>query len=171
MNRPPLHITKRQALHAGPIIVGIVAALVLALLAQHAHDDAQHADELASRDAQALAVAKEVATTMLNLGKDDTAASMAELRHNAVGAFADQVDTLEQTITALLDQGEVSASGDVLCAGVEKATDDEVTVLVAARGLIRNAEIPQGQTRDYRMAMTVTHKDGKWLVSDVEFLA
>ena len=49
--------------------------------------------------------------------------------------------------------------------------DNQATVLTAVTSIVKNTEAPEGQQRVYRMKMTLDHTDGRWLVSNVEFVA
>ena len=71
----------------------------------------------------------------------------------------------------MLNEGQVESTGEVKSVGIIDATDDHATVLAAVTSTVKNTEAPDGELRVYRMKMILDQVDGRWLVSNVEFVA
>ena len=49
--------------------------------------------------------------------------------------------------------------------------DSSATTIAAVTSTVKNSEVPDGQPRVYRMKLSLERHDGRWLVSNVEFVA
>lgn len=121
--------------------------------------------------AAATAVAERVSTDMLRLSHDDSAEVIGGLLDNSTGPLRTQLTALSSTLTTVLRTGQVSAEGRIGSVGVERIDDTSAVVLVAAEATVRNTEIPQGQPRSYRIAVSLQKDGARWLASAVDFVA
>lgn len=115
-------------------------------------------------------VAVSSAGLLLSLDGDSASSTLDRLGELSTGDFADQVDTLRDTVAGVLREGDVDSSGEIAAAGVERLTSTSAVVLIAATSLVSNAEIPAGELRTFRMAVQLSRVDEEWKVSHVEFL-
>ena len=142
----------------------LTAAIVLAVLLTGA--TAVQDDRAAAR-----AVAEQVATDMLRLDHEHSEQVISGLLDKSTGPLRTQLTALSSTLTTVLRTGQVSAEGRIGTAGVERIDDTSAVVLVAAEATVRNTEIPQGQPRSYRIAVTLQKDGDRWLASAVDFVA
>lgn len=99
-------------------------------------------------------------------GKDN----LDKLSKWATGEFADQLETLSETVVGVLAQGEVASQGDVAAVGLEGLRGGQAKVLLAATALVSNSELPDGELRTYRVVTTLNRVDDEWKIVEVEFL-
>lgn len=150
------------------VLVGLVAAVGLAgLRAQQ-----QVGDHRAAERAMAAAAdrAEEGMRLLVGIDGQSSASNLDQLSRWAADDFAEQLTTLAATVTGVLAQGDVVSKGDVTAVGVEGTRADRATVLVAATALVTNSELPDGELRTYRMAVTLRLDEDDWKITEVEFL-
>ncbi|NMI00124.1 hypothetical protein [Pseudonocardia acidicola] len=140
-----------------------VAAAVLGVLLVREHDRA--ADRAA-----ATATAEEVSSELLALGFQDSLAAIGRMLDRSTGPLRSQLTALSSTLTSLLQQGRVASDGRVTSSAIERIDADTAVVLVAAEALLKNTEIPNGQQRTYRIAVSLEHQGDRWLASSVDFV-
>jgi hypothetical protein len=58
----------------------------------------------------------------------------------------------------------------VSATGVERIEGDEATVLVSASATVSNSALKGGQLRNYRLSVSLSRVDDRWLASDVAFV-
>ncbi|MEU1994049.1 hypothetical protein ABZ511_06330 [Nocardia gamkensis] len=125
-------------------------------------DDRQHA---------ALAAARRIAGELVTLNHDSAKQNLDAIAADSTGSFRDQWDKISGNFVTVLQDGKVDSTGEVKDAGIVSIDSDHATVLTAVTSTVKNTEAPEGQQRVYRMKMTLDHTDGRWLVSNVEFVA
>lgn len=145
--------------------------LVLAVTAGVLGSMVAAADDRADRRAAAVATAEEVATGMLELDFRNSPETIDRMLAVSTGPLREQLTALSATLTSLLDQGQVSSDGTITAAGIETIDDTSAQVLLAAQATVRNAELPDGQLRTYKMVVTVQRDGDRWLASAVDFVA
>lgn len=161
---------RRRRLLAALVALALLAAVALGGYAWREHDRASDLAAARTERSAALSTARSAASLLLALDASTGKATLARLGEMATGAFAEQVDTLADTVAGVLTQGKVSSRGSVTSAGVETLGRGKATVLVAATAAVANSELPQGELRTFRMAISLVGSDRDWKVSDVEFL-
>lgn len=149
----------------------LVVVLALATVAVVLGVRLLHAGDRATDRQAATAVAEQVSTELLTLGYQDSTDTVGRLLDSSTGAMRTQLSALSSTLTSLLQQGQVIADGRVTSSAIESIDDDTAVVLVAAEAVVKNTEIPDGQQRAYRIAVTVQHQGDRWLASAVDFVA
>jgi Mce-associated membrane protein len=151
----------------------LVGALVLAaatgLWATHS---AGAAADRAHDQSAATAAARRVALGLVDLDHVHGDKDIQALVADSTGPFANQLSGLRIVFAAALRQNEVVSTGEIAAAGTESLADHDAVVLVAAAARLRN-KLTDGaiQPRQYRLRMTLTKQDGRWLVAKVEFVA
>ena len=89
----------------------------------------------------------------------------------ATGAFKKQYESSVKTLTDAAKAQESMSTGHVDEIGLGEVDDDSASVYVAAGSKVQNKGT-KGKTQDtsWRIKLTMTEEDGRWLVSDLEFV-
>jgi len=163
----PARLTPRRAL-----ALGALAALVLALLIAVAIPATRvlSARSAAADTAAALDAARQETLNLTTMSFQTADQDIKRLLDGTTGEFRDQFQQRIKPFTDIVRQAKVVTTGKISEAGVESSTVDAVTVLVAATAQVTNTAAPTGTPRDYRLRLTVRQVDGRWLVSNVDFV-
>lgn len=150
-----------------------LGALMLAgtVLGVRSWNDWRTTETAATRDVTILDTATQMATNLVTLRHQSLDEDIQKVSDGTTGPFHDQFTTSSGGFGDVLNQGQVESTGEVKSAGIVDATDDHATVLAAVTSTVKNTEAPDGEMRVYRMKMTLDLVDGRWLVSNVEFVA
>ncbi|AWK77017.1 hypothetical protein CBI38_37085 (plasmid) [Rhodococcus oxybenzonivorans] len=150
-----------------------LGALMLAgtVLGVRSWNDWRTTETAATRDVTILDTAAQMATNLVTLRHQSLDEDIQKVSDGTTGPFHDQFTTSSGGFGDVLNQGQVESTGEVKSAGIVDATDDHATVLAAVTSTVKNTEAPDGEMRVYRMKMTLDLVDGRWLVSNVEFVA
>lgn len=141
------------------LVAGTVLAAVLSARAQAREDDRAAATDVASTAARAL----------IGLDFENGRQNLDQLAGIATGGFRDQVTGLSNVIDTVLQEGRITSTGTVRDVGIEGTDGRQAVVLLAVDATVRNTQLPEGQPRTYRMAVTLQKADDQWLVSAVDF--
>ncbi|WP_280265171.1 hypothetical protein [Nocardia wallacei] len=163
----PARRRARTAVLAVALVV-VIAGTVMTVLSGLAWRDARAADQ---RDKEVLSTASAMAVNLVTLRHASAKDDLARVEAGTTGAFHEQFAGAADGFGELLTQGGVESTGQVASAGIVTASDSAATVLAAVTSTVKNNEAPQGEIRVYRMRMTLDHIGGKWLLSNVEFVA
>jgi Mce-associated membrane protein len=142
----------------------MAALAIVQLLSVHHHDNLDD-----RRQAAADAASREVVAFLLI--SDRTASE--DLQALLAGATARFHDRLQREATAFkqaLATGQVTSTGTVLAAGVAALHGDRAQVAVAAKAVVKSTANPEGQERTYRLMVSLSDVDSRWLVSGLEIL-
>lgn len=123
-----------------------------------------------TRDAAVLEVARQVAADLVTVGSENPRADVERILDGTTGELRQQFADVADAFTTVLDQGAVSATGEVPSAGIVEVSEDSATVIAAVIAVVSNNESPEGQRRAYRMQLTVDNVDDRWAVSNMEVL-
>lgn len=115
-------------------------------------------------------VTRQMMTNLVTLRFDTAQADVDRLLDGATGSFREQFGGQAGAFRNVLEQGRVVSTGHVTEVGVQDVTDENATALAAVRARVANSDSPNGEDRNYRMRVTLQHKDDRWLVADVEFV-
>ena len=157
------------------VVIGIVATVVTAIAAaviagmSWSELRAERASQ--ERDEQILATARQVVVNMVTLRHQSVDEDLQRVADGTTGPFRDQFTGSAGSFNDVLSQGQVESTGEVKEAGLVEADDRHAVVLAAVTSTVKNTEAPDGERRMYRMKVTLDAVDGRWLVSDVEFVA
>ncbi|MEU9823386.1 hypothetical protein [Pseudonocardia alni] len=164
MSRPRFRLPSRSL--ALPIGLGVVALLLAALVTVLAVRLAGGTGD----DEPALVAARQTATDLLTIAPDTADATLRRLEDGTTGEFHEQLGSRSGTFAGTIRDAKVSSTGEVSAAGVAERGPGRAVVLVSADSTVHNAQVPDGEPRQYRMRMTVEQEDGRWLVSRLEFV-
>ena len=82
--------------------------------------------------------------------------------------FSDQRQSYIDTVGA----AELTSSSSVAESGVVSSSGSKVVVLLAVTAKLQNDKTPEGgDQRTYRMRITMTEKDGRWLASRLDLVS
>ncbi|MBC2642159.1 MULTISPECIES: hypothetical protein [unclassified Rhodococcus (in: high G+C Gram-positive bacteria)] len=124
-----------------------------------------------SRDEQILETARQVVVNLVTLRHQSVDEDIQRVADGTTGPFRDQFTSASGSFGDVLNQGQVESTGEVKEAGLVTSDDDHGVVLAAVTSTVKNTEAPDGEIRVYRMKVSLDSVDGRWLVSDVEFVA
>ena len=147
------------------VVAALVTALTLLLL------DARSATDDEKRDALVVDTAREVVVNLTTLNHNDPDGDIERILAGTTGSFRDEFTATEDSFRQVLNMGQVESAGEIKEAGLIDADDSSAQVLVAAASTVKNADAPEGQSRVYRMKVSLESVDGSWLVSNVEFVS
>lgn len=108
---------------------------------------------------------------LITVSSSEADASIDSLLDGATGDFRAELEAQADRLRRAVADGKVTATGEVVSTGVVKASDDRVTVLVAATGSVRNRHNDEPEPRNYRLSVALQKVDDRWLVSGLEFVA
>ncbi|MFI6362094.1 hypothetical protein ACIBG0_05025 [Nocardia sp. NPDC050630] len=153
--------------------IAVLAAAVVALggVSMQLWLDVRHNQQDDSRDHAVLDTARRIAVQLITLDHASAEKNLGAIAADSTGSFRDQWDKISGNFVTVLRNGNVESAGEVKEAGIVAINDSQATVLTAVTSTVKNTEAPEGQQRVYRMKMTLDHTGGRWLVSNVEFVA
>lgn len=152
------------------IVVSVVVIVLLAAAggvlwfarAQHDHQ---------ARDTAVTVAARNQVIALLTLDPDNVQSSLDTVLAGATGDWRQQFAREADRFTQVVRNGQVRAQVTVSASAIQNADDERATVLVSANATIQNTESPQGYPGVYRVLLVLENQDGRWLVSDLEFVA
>ncbi|MBE9373317.1 hypothetical protein IQ251_02545 [Saccharopolyspora sp. HNM0983] len=163
-----------SARHArGLAAVVVVCATLIALLgtasaglyyARWQHDQQQ-------RDDAITVAARSQVLALLSLDPADVQGSLDRVIAGSTGGWRDQFAQNADQFGQVVRGGEVRSRAKITASALQQADDSHATVLVSASAMIANAESPQGYPAEYRTVMELENQGGRWLVSDLQFVA
>jgi len=154
-------------------IVAIILIVVLAILVGvFAYlyvdaDDAKSAtDAEASQRAQAAAAAADYTTKSLTYSYQNTDAFFDAVKTNAGEALVKRYDEVRPTLTQIMQQAQVQATGRVLATSVTGKTDGNYTVMVFANQKTQNVQNTQPSELPTLLKVVVTKAGKSWQILD-----
>lgn len=88
----------------------------------------------------------------------------------ATGEFKESYQAGAEGLRDLVATNRAVSTGKVLDVGIVSAAADTARVLVAADAVVTNTASKDPRNRHYRMQLDLTRRDGRWLVSDLQFV-
>lgn len=155
---------------AGSIVLGIVAVAALASGARSALLLVEDHRESSGREAALAAASAEVAG-LISVSDATTSADIDRLEEGATAGFAAQLAEQSAALRKALRQANISSKGSVASAGVVAWQPEKARVVVAAVGNVSTGADRTTTPRAYRLRVDLRAVEGRWLVSDMEFVA
>lgn len=121
--------------------------------------------------AAALAAASAEVTGLISVSQKTTAAEIDRLKAGATSAFASELGEQSVALRRALQAQKVTSTGRVASAGLVDWEPRRARVLVAAIGEVANLRSKTTTPRAYRLRVDLKQVSGRWLVSDMEFVA
>lgn len=114
--------------------------------------------------------AEKVATGITSLSGGQAKATSRGFSHLLTADLRNVLLGKDGQLTALLNTAKVASRGTVVASGIVDLDDKAGRVLVAVDAKVVNQEAPKGETRRYRMGITLRREGGTWLASAVELV-
>ncbi|MFR9806827.1 hypothetical protein ACL02T_31720 [Pseudonocardia sp. RS010] len=123
------------------------------------------------RKAAVLDTARTVGATLTTISHDTAKQDIQRVVDASTGDFGDLFRSNTQAYVGVIKDGAVTSTGKVDEAGIQSLDGDTAKTLVAVSSTVKNKTVPDGEQRYYRMMIEMKHQDdGRWLVSNVEFV-
>jgi Mce-associated membrane protein len=124
------------------------------------------------RYADVLAAATAQTEAFVNIRYDRAEESIEAVAEGATGDFAEQYDASTEGVLTLLEENRSVMEGEVVWIGVVDADADSATVLAATTGTVANVTTDdEPVARAFRLRLEMVLVDGRWLTSDLQFVA
>ena len=151
----------------------LVAVLLLAALAGAGWTGWQVRQERAADDdrAQALSVARQAAVAFTSYDARHIDEDLDRVRDMSTGDFRDQFTKALGALTGAIRKAHGVSEGEVTQMGLIRSSDSTAVVIAAVDATITNKETQKPSLRRYRLQITLTLVDDKWLISDISPVA
>ena len=156
----------RAVVVSAVIVVLAVLAGVFAYLYVEADDAKSVLEADAAQRAAAAKAASDYTTKSLTYNYQNTDAFFAAVKANAGEALIKRYDEVRPTLTQIMQQAQVQASGRVLATSVTGDTDGEYTVMVFASQKTQNVQNPQPSELPTLLKVIVSKTAGSWQIQD-----
>jgi Mce-associated membrane protein len=124
------------------------------------------------RYADILDAASKETSAFVNIRYDSAQEAIDAVMAGATGDFRDQYSKATDALIKLLQDNKSVRTGEVLWAGVVAQDPDSATVIVATTGTVQNNQTGnQPKAENYRIQLQLVSEKGKWLTSDLQFVA
>jgi len=153
--------------------VAVVVLVTLALLAfagQRALAWQEQRQRVADEKAAVAAATAEV-EGLIDISATTSEEDMDALLAGATAEFRSELESQADGLQEALKKNRVTATGDVVSAGMVKLEDGRATVIVAAAGTVENSGTNAAEPRNYRLRVDLQKDGDRWLVSGLEFVA
>ena len=149
---------------AAAIAVVVLLAALLAWTTRNAPDEPTPASAPEVRAAESYVVA----LTSVDHRRIDT--QIQSIRDSTTGRFRARFDDGAAAFGKAVRTSRIRSAGRVVSAGLVSSTDEQATVLVAARASVRSKGQVKAVERRYRFRIVVSRVDDEWRVSGVKEL-
>jgi Mce-associated membrane protein len=154
------------------VLVGLLAWLVLfAVRGSAAAPGSTPEEERADQYAAITRAARTEVLAFLKVDHTNMKPLTDAVIDGATGTFKKQYESSVKTLTEAAQAQESMSTGHVDEIGLGEVDEDSASVYVAAGSKVKNKGT-KGKVQDtsWRIKLTMTEKDGRWLVSDLEFV-
>jgi Mce-associated membrane protein len=118
-----------------------------------------------------LTAARQTAVNFTSLHYKTYKRDSGNVLKGATGEFKKQFSAQTEELTKLVAENKSVSKGQVLEAGIVRADEKSARVLVVADSTVKNVSAPNGEARNYRLQLDLVQESGRWLISNVEFVA
>lgn len=149
-----------------------LSLLLVALLLLGGHDllRIRSTDQEQSRQNAAVAAVRQEVLNLTNLDYRRATPDVDAILALATGSFQQQFSSTQAGFRTVLMSGQVVSKGQITETGVASESPGSVRVLVAARAVISNTSAAN-EARVYRIAVTAIPSQGRWFISDMDFIS
>lgn len=151
----------------------VIGALVVVAISLGVHSGLQLRADHREKEGRAavLEAATAEVTGLISVSRKTTTAEIDRLKAGATAEFASELAEQSVALRRALQAQKVTSTGTVASAGVVAWAPTRARVLVAAVGEVGNRQSTATTPRAYRLRVDLRHVKGRWLVSDMEFVA
>jgi Mce-associated membrane protein len=121
--------------------------------------------------AAAVAAASEEVSGLISVSDKTTTEEIDKLRAGATDDFGAELEEQSTALRRALQAQKVTSTGSVASAAVVAWAPSKARVLVAAVGEVSNESSAKATPRAYRLRVDLRNVEGRWLVSDMEFVS
>lgn len=157
----------------GRALPRVLASALAALLALSGYFGSQLYGQRQEEQRQQdiLTAARQTAVNFTSLHHKTYERDSRNVLKGATGKFKQQFSAQTKSLTKLVTENKSVSKGQVLEAGIVRAGEDSARVLVVADSAVKNIATPESEARNYRLQLDLVQQDGRWLTSNVEFVA
>ncbi len=123
------------------------------------------------RNQDIMSVTRQVVGNLVTLRHQSADEDLKKITNATTGDFRKQFTDGGGSFATVLQQGAVESTGAAREVAIVRADDSSATTIAAVTSTVKNSDVPDGQARVYRMKLSLEKHDGRWLVSNVEFVA
>ena len=156
---------------AATIIIGVLVAIVAAGIGAIFFIGHRSGVSDADRDQEIMLVTRQVVGSLVTLRHQSADEDLKKITNATTGDFRKQFTDGGGSFATVLQQGAVESTGAAREVAIVTSDDSSATTIAAVTSTVKNSEVPDGQPRVYRMKLSLERHDGRWLVSNVEFVA
>lgn len=160
--RPRKVAPRPRRIVAGVVMLLLAGAAVFAGWQWYQHERL----DTARNEASAAAGKYAVDLTSYDFGKLDE--NFKTVAGNSTEAFAQQYHETTNGIKPLLQQYKAVSKSTVLQSGIVSATTDRVVAVLFVDQTITNTNSPQARIDRNRVELTLSHRDGRWLIDGLQ---
>ena len=142
------------------VLVTVLAVVVVWLAAVWQDGRAAEDDRAA-----AVSAARQAVLTMTTVDPVRAVDSFRQLTESATGGFAQQLQSQSEGFVQGVQQAGVISRSTITESGFVEGDDQRATVLVSADSVVQNAQVPDGEPRQYRMVLTMAKRGDAGLVA------
>lgn len=154
------------------VVVSLFALLAItlgSLTAYNIHRIAR-TEAVQAREETILRVARQGVLNVTTLSHESIDADIKRLIDSSTGEYRRQFEGRSSTFRDMVAESAVASEGTITEAGIESSEETSGKALVAVRAEVSNKAAPEGEQRQYRMAVNVVREGDRWLVSGLEFV-
>ncbi|WFR72576.1 mce associated protein mas1a [Prescottella defluvii] len=151
----------------GRVAVTILAVLAVALAGALGWQSWQQhrADTLRT---EAVDTTRDYAQTIATFDYQNLDANRAKIAAMSTPEFAGKYNEMVDALSKLVTDGQGRATATVTNIGVESIDGSNAVVLAFVDQEAKNVIAPEGKSQNYRMVVTLTRDDDRWIVDNVE---
>lgn len=151
-------------------LFALLVGLLLVVAGERAWAWNDHRQHVSDQSAAAAAASAEV-ERLIGVSSATSQEDLDELLDGATAGFRSELEAQADGLRKALTDNKVTATGDVVSAGVVKLHGGRATVIVAAAGTVKNTKTPKAEPRNYRLRVDLEQSGDRWLVSGLEFVS
>ena len=163
----PVRLVAARPLTIAALAVAAVAALVVITMTVPRISAAADRDQ---RRTEVLEAARQQAVNFTTLDHRHLDRDLGRVLAGSTGDFRQQFRKGTEDLSRLVTANQAVSEGEVLEAGIVSDDADSARVLVVADSTVTNSGTADPQRRHYRLQMDLVHREGRWLVSDLQFV-
>jgi Mce-associated membrane protein len=160
----------RQLAVALSVVVLLLLSLGLGTLAMDRGNKLDSAGQLDDSRSAALEAARDFAVLVTTYDPKTLDASFDAVLEHSTGEFHDQYATASDSLRDAIVEVDGSAKGEVIAAGISKASDDRVEVVIFIDQTVSNKLLDKPRVDRSRMSVVMERRAGSWLVSEMQLL-
>lgn len=163
----------------GILALVLAGACLLVMLVPAAVPGSSAAERAADRDRAVTTAARAATSAFLDVNYKDMDPRITKVLEMSTGTFKKQYKAAKVSLKAAAQEAKAVASGKVRQIGIGDVDDDSAMVFVAADSTVTNTEMAAAKKagkdvddqRYYRFQLSLSKKDGHWLLNDLKFVS